>query len=226
MTLDDIALRYGTDKASSGHNYTPLYEQFLGSRRDEPLRLLELGIGGHEDPQRGGASLRMWRDYLPNAHIVGLDAEPKAFLIDGVTMWTAGQDDRDVLDVLAHIHGPFDVIVDDCSHLSSKTIASFKALYPHLAAGGLYVVEDLHTSYHDWYYGPEDSNPIPGCDAMTGPTTMQFLKRLADEVQFNPAAPPRSNGKSGSFEPQHWLGYHLASVAFFPDICFVTKARP
>ena len=59
--------------------YFEAYAGIFAGRRDQPLRILELGV-------HSGASLLIWRDYLPNATVVGLDIEPEplGYLILGV----------------------------------------------------------------------------------------------------------------------------------------------
>ncbi len=57
MILDELSIKYDTDKGSTGHWYTPYYEQIFGSIRDEVESVVEVGRGS-------GASLRMWRDYF------------------------------------------------------------------------------------------------------------------------------------------------------------------
>ncbi len=52
-TLNELALRHGTDKSSTHHNYVEIYEKFLSTRRNENMNILELGWGGHEDPDKG-----------------------------------------------------------------------------------------------------------------------------------------------------------------------------
>ena len=69
MTLDEIGLRYGTDKASSGHKYLAHYERVLTPLRDDAFTMIE--IGG-----LNGASLQMWRDFFPSATIVCVDIKP------------------------------------------------------------------------------------------------------------------------------------------------------
>jgi RHS repeat-associated protein len=66
MTLDEIGLKFGTDKSSIYHNYLPFYERY----RNEPMKLLEIGVAG-------GASLAMWTEYFPNSAIVGADIDPE-----------------------------------------------------------------------------------------------------------------------------------------------------
>ena len=76
--LSLLAIQHGTDKAAD-HWYTPHYDQRFNGLREEPVHLLEIGIGGYKDPEIGGESLRMWRDYFthPDAVIVGLDIYAK-----------------------------------------------------------------------------------------------------------------------------------------------------
>lgn len=217
-SLDKLALRHGTDKASTHHNYTPHYEQYFAAHRNEPLSLLELGV-------YKGASLRAWRDYFPNATITGVDISPPVE-VEGCVVFQGSQDDAEFLDHLARHTGPYDIIVDDASHLSSLTIHSFEILYPHLKPGGIYVIEDLHSSYHDWFY--RGSGVHRFLEACSNPdttirTAMQFCKRLADEVNFDPDAEVEGH-KWALFPREYWNGYHLSSVQFFYDICFITKA--
>jgi hypothetical protein len=83
VDLDALARLHGTDKSSSTHGYTRLYETHFASRRPTVRRLLEIGVGGIDsgrgyETTEGGQSLRMWRDYFPNAEIVGIDIHAKA----------------------------------------------------------------------------------------------------------------------------------------------------
>lgn len=202
-SLDGLALKYGTDKSSADHNYCPLYEKYLGVHRHEPLTLLELGIWK-------GASLRMWRDYFPNATIIGLDRNNVRFEppVDVVT-FQGDQCDAAVIAQAGSLYGPPNVIVDDASHISSKTIGSFKLLWPHLAQGGIYVIEDLQTSYDDRNYGVAEASPDPDWNRSTA---MNFCKRLADDVN------------SSLFPAKYRFGLNVASVHFEPNICVITKA--
>jgi 8-demethyl-8-(2-methoxy-alpha-L-rhamnosyl)tetracenomycin-C 3'-O-methyltransferase len=211
-TLNDIGLKHGTDKSTLRHNYLPLYEQRLTQQRWEPITLLELGVAD-------GASLRMWRDYLPKATIVGLDHNPP-ITVHGATVIQGEQDDPQAIDIAATL-GPFDIVIDDASHLSAKTITSFRLLYQHLKPGGLYVIEDLHSSFWPAIYGDQDADPNPNTPKLTA---MQFCKQLADETQFDPTQHPADNDPRQALYPsQYWRGYHLQSVTFHYGICFIEK---
>ena len=145
--LTRLAILHGTDKFGM-HDYTPVYHALLAERRDKPLKLLEIGIGGYDDPHAGGESLAMWRDYMPNADIVALDIAAKELdLGPRVTLVQGSQVDPDVIARLIADHGPFDVIVDDGSHDNAHVWESFRMLFPALKPGGLYLVEDVQTAF-------------------------------------------------------------------------------
>lgn len=224
-TLDELATKYGTDKGPAqpgkyGHHYTKWYEQYFEKRRNDKLTILELGWGGHEDPDQGGASAQMWRDYFPNATVVCIDLEEKVITEahDGIHFRQGSQGDKDFIDRLADEFGGFDIIIDDASHLSSLTIASWTYLYPHLNPGGIYVVEDTHSSFHDFYYGKSEANENPDLPTSTGePTALQYFKRLTDEVCF------RGNGDYNLFPEKYHLGFELEWVHFYFNLCLVKK---
>jgi hypothetical protein len=151
--LSELAIRHGTDKFGE-HLYTPEYHRILASRRDQPLRLLEIGVGGYGNPRAGGQSLRMWAEYFPKARIVGLDLFPKSLdLPPNATIVECAQADEDALDRMWSEHGPFDVIIDDGSHQASDVVLTFNHLYPRMAPAGLYIVEDTQTAFWPEYGG-------------------------------------------------------------------------
>jgi hypothetical protein len=140
-SLDEIGLETGTDKSSRHHDYLGFYE--LALRGQSKIdRLLEIGVDH-------GASVRMWHEFLPNAQIVGMDVNQTATAHAGerIAIEIGNQADPATLRRLVGAHGPFDVIVDDGSHIWSHQIVSFETLFPSLAPGGLYILEDVHTSY-------------------------------------------------------------------------------
>lgn len=124
-------------------HYFPVYERYLGRYRWKRLTMLEIGVAH-------GGSLQMWRAYFgPRARIVGADINPRvASLAErGIALEVGDQSDPAFLQRLVDRHGPFDVILDDGSHRPAHQIASITHLWPALAEGGTYIVEDLHTNY-------------------------------------------------------------------------------
>lgn len=201
--LDGIGLAQGTDKASDGHDYLTVYEPLIP--RETPVRLLE--IGWHQ-----GASMRMWREWLhPASIIVGVDVTKPAEPVDRVHFRHVDATSPDMKDVIREFDA-FDVVVDDGSHLSADVITSFAMLWPHVAPGGLYIVEDLQVSYHPAWGGWDPTSPTRG--RRRGDTSMEFLKRLTDDVHH-------SHADAGPTAPTYT---GVGSVAFHPGVAIIRKA--
>lgn len=245
-TLDEIMLKHGSDKASRAsqdwqwpQNYTQrVYEPLLAPLRDEPITLLELGWGeydpvrrDHANPDNGGRSAAGWREYFSQAEIHIVDIEHKVNTVEGVTLWRGSQADSKFLRQVHARTGNYDVVIDDASHVSSLTIASFKILWPMLKPGGLYVVEDLHSSYHPWYFGAAEANEDPAMGERAG-TAMGFFKRLADEPFYQgkklhgPKVKGRKTTEWDCYPRKYWLGYEIESISFCaPQIIVIRKAK-
>jgi hypothetical protein len=132
-----------------GHKWLHYFEQYdalFATLRGRPIRLLEIGV-------YRGASLRTWRKFLhPDSVIVGIDIDPSCAAFDGsapnVHVRLGSQADRAFLAEVTREFGPFDVILDDGSHMNSHMIASFDGLFlPALADDGLYIAEDTHGNF-------------------------------------------------------------------------------
>ena len=144
--LNDIGLRFNTDKSSRFHNYLDFYQEQLPDQSFDG-RLLEIGI-------MDGYSMQMWREYYPHAtKIIGLDIMPKQHLdIPGVELLQRNATDIEAMKQLGH----FDIIIDDGSHMSlEQQQAFFWFYYNQLNPGGYYIIEDLWTSYMDAYINSE-----------------------------------------------------------------------
>jgi hypothetical protein len=138
--LTALAVRHGSDKAA--HGFCAFYHRLLEARREHVERALEIGV-------LTGASLRMWRDYLPHATIHGFDLPGNSVADeDRLRVHSGDQSSRRSLNQLLQRTGsPFDLIVDDGGHTMEQQQVSLGFLFAHLRPGGLYVIEDLHTSF-------------------------------------------------------------------------------
>jgi hypothetical protein len=173
--LDALAVLWGTDKAPGHHGYTRYYARHLNRRSVRCV--LEIGIGEYEDPGRGGNSLLMWRSYFPKATIYGLDIHEKRLDEPRIVALQADQSDRASLERAVADCPPFDLIVDDGSHVASHILTSFEVLFPRLAPGGMYAIEDLVWAYlRDFGGGP------PG----TPGTAIELAKSLLDDINIGP----------------------------------------
>lgn len=156
--LCELAMKYGTDKCVPA-KYTPVYHRLLGGSAEQVKDVLEIGICAKRDipNHRTGASLFMWRDYFPNARIVGIDIDPASMVFDErIRSFMIDQSSRPQLHGLMKNFGDgFDLIVDDGSHNPVHQLVSLQTLLPYVRNGGTYVIEDIG----NWMYPstrPED----------------------------------------------------------------------
>lgn len=197
--LTELAIRFDADKWG-GHWYTQHYQRYFEPLRDKRVKVLEIGIGGYDDPDLGGASLRMWKHYFWRGQVFGVDIAPKTGVAESRLRTLQGdQGDADFLEALAAKYGPFDIVIDDGSHFSEHVITSCETLFPHVRPGGLYVIEDLQSSYWPGWGGSTDA---------TAPhTSMGFVKTLVDGLNHQEQIRPGDEAPS-AFE-RTVTGVHL-----------------
>ncbi|MDR1462971.1 MAG: hypothetical protein LBI68_07545 [Azoarcus sp.] len=196
-------------------HYPFIYDQILARHLDagQALSLLEIGV-------QNGGSLEIWKKYLPpGSTLHGVDIARQCLELDfssGIHFHHGSATDVDFIN--SRFAGTkFDIIIDDGSHQCADVIAAFINLFNKLNPGGIYIVEDLHTSFGKTWGGglyKKDSS-------------IEFFKRFADTVNY------------GYFDADDFLpiadkspflsGYRqeIASVCFYDSICAITKfAKP
>jgi len=207
--LTALAKHFKTDKWGN-HYYTPHYQRHLEHLREQPIRLLEIGIGGYARAKDGGASLRMWKHFFPKSQIVGLDIEDKSFVEeDRIKVYQGDQSDPELLRRIHEESGPFDVIIDDGSHRVWHVLPSFQTLFPLLKDDGIYVIEDIQSSYWPEWGGSEDRNSTE--------TSMGLCKQLADGLNYEEFV-------DEPYEPTY-TDTHVTGVFFYHNLVFIQKGE-
>lgn len=146
-------------------HYFDVYRRVLAPYVGKPVRVLEIGVfhGGGLDQLR----------YLlgPDAELLGIDIgeESQAVCAGRFEVMIGDQTDRDFLARLVAEHGPFDVIIDDGGHSMRQQITAVEALFESLNEGGVYIVEDTHTSYWPPYHDADQ-------------TFMEWVKHRVDDL--------------------------------------------
>ncbi|PIV93394.1 MAG: methyltransferase [Flavobacteriaceae bacterium CG17_big_fil_post_rev_8_21_14_2_50_33_15] len=206
--LSKIATIHKTDKFGY-HFYTPHYQAHFKKYKFKKNTILEIGVGGYEDPCIGGNSLRMWKSYFPFSKIYSLDIHDKSFLQENrIKIFKGSQVDFEFLETITKEIGDLDIIIDDGSHINEHVIETFKYLFPKLKKGGIYVVEDTQTSYWEEYGGNSDNldkkNTIYG-----------FFKSLIDSL----------NNEEFIIEnyQKSYYDKHIISMHFYHNMIFIYK---
>ena len=176
--LRKLAVICRTDKWGD-HWYIQHYQKHFQCLRKKRMNILEIGVGGHENPVKGGASLRMWKYYFPQSMIFSIDIYEKSLLQEKrIKIFKGSQNDEKFLKDVFSRAGSLDIIIDDGGHINEHVITSFKTLFPLLNDGGIYVVEDTQTSYWPGRFGGDGEN-------LNNPaTTMNFFKNIADGLNY------------------------------------------
>lgn len=158
--LKTLALKYDTTDKETQHKYCDFYHSHLKDLRYKIKEVLEVGVWM-------GGSAKMWRDYFPNAMITGLDIEDKKWC-ETERIKTYICDQSDILQLMNIVQDKkYDLIIDDGSHRLKHQQITLSFLFFSVVKGGIYILEDLHTSFIPYYRDPD-------CDI----TTYDLLQQL------------------------------------------------
>jgi 8-demethyl-8-alpha-L-rhamnosyltetracenomycin-C 2'-O-methyltransferase len=225
-TLTKISEKYDTSKRTELQcaHYSRIYERYFSALRERPLTLLEIGV-------LRGESLKMWEEYFPNAEIYGVDIDISRAVNNiihsehpRIKLTEFNQENIAHHRSLIHdiIKKPLDIVIDDGSHKNAHQILSFREIFPYVSSGGIYVIEDLCTSY--W------SDPIANSGLSDPRSAISYLKELVDNVNYElhrgvsqrpqpwGNLPPIESDIMATYLDRHILGLH-----FYKGMCLIEK---
>lgn len=158
LDLGQLFRYYGSDKDING--YTSVYHVLFNHMKEEPVNMLEIGIGtvipfahssmvGYARPgYLPGGSLRAWRDYFKHGQIYGVDVQPDTQFTneERITTHLCDSTQENAVQALMKSLGnmQFDIIIDDGSHIDTDQIKTLSHLYPYLKENGIYIIEDIY----------------------------------------------------------------------------------
>lgn len=208
--LDAIAVNAGADKGSFYHNYTQIYAKYFSELKNKPIKFLEIGI-------YKGSSVKMWEEYFTHAdlHFIDINFDAIEYFSKRAHYHLCNQENREELtQLMQKTGGEFDVIIDDGGHTMSQQITSFTVLFPHIKRGGMYIIEDLHTSY--W----------PHWGALGSNSTITFLKHLIDDVNFIGAHTAKASHLNIPASVSQSLNIYqemIESIHFYDSVAIIIK---
>lgn len=150
-SLTQLCDTFLTDKCPGKHGFIEIYEPIFTPMRTDSIRFFEIGI-------LNGLSHLMWHEFFPNADVFGIDLRDysKESEGSGIMTFVADQADRDDLASFVDASGgQFDVILDDGGHAMDHQQISLGYLFQHIKPGGMFIIEDVHTSLP--YFYPDSS---------------------------------------------------------------------
>ena len=210
--LSKLAVAFGTDKAG-GHYYTQHYQRHFQALRRQQLNILEIGIGGYDNPKAGGGSLRLWKAFFPNSRIFGIDIFDKKYHEESrIKTFKGSQVDEAFMRQVAADIGPLDIVIDDGSHMNAHIITTFKILFPLMSAHGIYVAEDLQYSYREKI---GDERWDGSMDRTAAHTCMNYFKSLTDGLNYEEF--PLDKYEPSDFDK------HIVAMHFYHNLVFIQR---
>lgn len=187
--------------------YQELFARFLTGGK--PITLLEIGV-------QNGGSLELWARFLPEgSQIYGIDVAANCLNLkfaDNIRVYHGNAANPNFWQKELS-ETTFDVIIDDGSHLCDEVIATFNLLFDKkLNPGGIYLVEDLHTSYAWAYKG--------GFCAKN--SSIEHFKKVIDAINAEHYKKPLFMGKK-LFDQMRALSRQIRRISFYDSICAVEK---
>jgi hypothetical protein len=190
--------------------------------------VLEIGLGCGIS-YGAGHSVPLWLSYLPSATISifefgypcvvdFLEQNPLKLSrsdFSRLHVFTGDQSDPDALLRAAAATGPFDVIVDDGGHSMMQQLVSLSVLLSHVNPGGVYILEDLATSFMPGY----GDFPL---------STVAFVGQMLECLHASPLGQQRiPHPSSRPADPRIADACELAklveSVSCFEEVCVFTR---
>ena len=142
----DLEIYFENNKKRPFHkwnHYFDIYERHFNRYRNTDVVILEIGV-------YDGGSLQMWKNYFgKRAKIYGIDIDSrcKEFEEENIEIFIGSQSDRNFLKEVVKKIGSIDILIDDGGHTMKQQITSFEELFGIIKKDGVYLCEDLHTSY-------------------------------------------------------------------------------
>ncbi len=233
--LEKIAIKYNGTKLD--HDYLPIYNQYFSQIRNEKLTFLEIGFGSGPS-----VSAYMWEEFFPEAELHYIDHSDLDITEYGLSnrshLHRGDQTDEWFLCFLANSVDGFDIIIDDGSHVVEDQIVTFECLFPYVKSGGVYVIEDLHTSYWKEFGGRGG----PGNPQSSPNSATEYLKKLVDHVNYVGAFTGCANRTMAKNRVDTGVDQHgtyafpkdffetlnpwtrdIKSIHFYDSVCFIFK---
>jgi SAM-dependent methyltransferase len=149
-------------------HYLDIYDRHFSRFRGQSPVVLEIGVNS-------GGSLCMWRDYFgPSARIIGIDINPACLDLnkEGFEVILGDQADLQFWADFKTWFPRLDILIDDGGHEFHQQRVTFEQMFDHVKDDGVFLCEDLHTSYQHWCGG---GFRAPG-------TFVEYSKGLIDEL--------------------------------------------
>ena len=166
--IRDLFYEHDENLIHKWDHYFEVYERYFSKYKGQKLNILEIGISH-------GGSIQLWKKYFGNGvQIFAIDINPECEKLkqENTTIFIGSQSDTAFLTEIKEKIPMMDIIIDDGGHTMDQQKISFEHLYSKVKDGGIYLVEDTHTSYwHQFHGGYKNPNSF-----------IEYSKNLIDSL--------------------------------------------
>lgn len=149
-------------------HYFEIYEKYFSEYIGQQINILEIGISH-------GGSLQLWKKYFGdkvNIYAIDINTQCKKLEEEQIKIFIGSQENEQFLQQVFQELPDLDIVIDDGGHTMNQQIISFENLFLKVKEGGIYLVEDTHTSYwHEFHGGLKKANSF-----------IEYAKNLIDSL--------------------------------------------
>lgn len=148
-SIYEIFENYQGPRLHKWSNYIEIYDTYFSKYRGTDFTFLEIGVAH-------GGSLKFWREYFgEKAKIYAIDVNPECeqFTSGNTKVFIGSQEDTVFLNHLKSEIPKIDILLDDGGHTMKQQNITFQLLFSHVNENGIYMCEDVCTSYWKEYGG-------------------------------------------------------------------------
>ena len=216
-SLKDLYKNHSGKVSDKWSIYLNEYEDKLRKYQELPIKFFEIGI-------LNGGSLEIFSKYFTNAELIlgcDIDAKCNELHYDQMNIKVIiGDVNEEKIKNQIIKYSEFDIIIDDGSHNSDDIVRSFCNYFNHLKDDGLYIIEDLHCSYHQQHRGGI-FYPI---------SSINFFKKLVDIINYEHwGVEKKKDWLLRGFSENYKINIenleldHIHSIEFINSLCFIKK---
>lgn len=190
--------------------YDHHFKRFIGKNPT----ILEIGVFK-------GGSLEMWNHYFDSeCFIYGIDINPeckkipKNLNVNNIQIDIGNQEDKKFWKEYLSDKPKFDIIIEDGGHTMKQQITTYEQVIDHVADNGVYLCEDLHTSYWKNFGG----------GYMKNNTFIEYSKKFIDMLNYYHIKNPDNTLKENKKKYQKFRN-NIKSVHYYDSIIVLEKGH-
>jgi hypothetical protein len=193
------------------HHYFKIYDRHFKKFQGRHPIILEIGVAK-------GGSLEMWNHYFDgDCEIYAIDINPDCLQVPkrldakNIHVELGNQESRSFWRDYLRNKPKFDIVIDDGGHKMNQQIVTYEEVYNHISDDGVYLCEDLHTSYWEMWGGGLRK---PG-------TFIEYTKNFIDQINAHHIREPLVGNEKKFRQTTNSIHYYDSVIVLEKEIDIV-----